>query len=57
MRGQGGTFGYPLLTIVAGSLYNFTGSRPSVRNSHVDIVKSHIDTMNVVIKKRGTRGW
>jgi hypothetical protein len=25
MRGQGGTFGYPLVTTVAGSLYTFTG--------------------------------
>ena len=53
MRGQGGTFGYPLVTTVAGSLYTFTGSRSSVRDSHVEIVKSHIDTINVVIKKRG----
>jgi hypothetical protein len=53
MRGQGGTFGYPLVTTVAGSLYTCTGSRSSVRDSHVEIVKSHIDTINVVIKKRG----
>ena len=53
MRGQGGTFGYPLVTTVADSLYAFTRSRFSVRDSHVEIVKSHIDTMNVVIKERG----
>lgn len=52
MRGQGGTFGYPLVTTVADSLYNFTGSRSSARDSHVEIVKSHIDTMNAVIKER-----
>jgi hypothetical protein len=38
---------------VAVSLYIFTGARSSVRDSHVEIVKSHIDTINVVIKKRG----
>ena len=52
MRGQGGTFGYPLVTTVAGSLYTFTGSHFSVRDSPVEIVKSHIDTMNVAIKNR-----
>jgi len=52
MRGQGGTFGYPLVTTVADSLYAFTGSRSLAQDSHVEIVKSHIDTMNAVIKER-----
>jgi hypothetical protein len=52
MRGQGGTFGYPLVTTVADSLYTFTGSRSLAQDSHVEIVKSHIDTMNAVIKER-----
>jgi len=52
MRGQGGTFGYPLVTTVADSLYTFTGSRSLAQDSHVEIVKSQIDTMNAVIKER-----
>ncbi|MEQ8247721.1 MAG: hypothetical protein RID42_08555 [Alphaproteobacteria bacterium] len=52
MRGQGGTFGYPLVTTVADSLYKLTGTRALTSESHLEIVKSHIDTMNAVIKER-----
>jgi len=52
MRGQGGTFGYPLVTTVADSLYKLTVARALTGESHLEIVKSHIDTMNAVIKER-----
>ncbi len=52
MRGQGGTFGYPLVTTVADSLYKLTVTRALTSESHLEIVKSHIDTMNAVIKER-----
>lgn len=52
MRGQGGTFGYPLVTTVADSLYKFTGARATSSEDHLEIVKSHIDTMNAVIRER-----
>lgn len=52
MRGQGGTFGYPLVTTVADSLYKFTAARALTGDDQVQIVKAHIDTMNAVINER-----
>jgi hypothetical protein len=52
MRGQGGTFGYPLVTMVSKSLHLFTGRNPGTTDNHVEIIKAHIDTMHVVIRER-----
>lgn len=52
MKGQGGTFGYPLMTIFAASLYDFVGPRAGVTDAHIEIIKSHIDSMAAVIKER-----
>jgi len=52
MKGQGGTFGYPLMTIFASSLYDCVGPRSGTSDDHVEIIKSHIDAMAAVIKER-----
>jgi len=52
MKGQGGTFGYPLITTFAASLYDCTGPRSGMTDGHVEIIKSHIDAMSAVIKDR-----
>ncbi|WP_417317841.1 hypothetical protein [Emcibacter sp.] len=52
MKGQGGTFGYQLITDFAEGLYNFTGPSAGMGDSHVEIIKAHIDAMRVVIKDR-----
>lgn len=52
MKGQGGTFGYPLITDFADSLYTFTTARSEITDSMVELVKAHIDAMRVVIKDR-----
>ncbi len=52
MRGQGGTFGYDLISTFSDSLYDFTGRSAGMTDGHIEIVKSHIDAMNVVIKDR-----
>lgn len=52
MKGQGGTFGYPLITDFSDGLYNFTIRNSGLSDSHVEIVKAHIDAMRVVIKER-----
>lgn len=58
MKGQGGTFGYTLITTFAGSLYEFTGPQSGTTDNHVEIVKAHVDAMAAVIKDRvkGTGG-
>lgn len=52
LRGQGGTFGYPLITTFAKSLYEATGDGCRLDDSAVEIVKAHIDAMRAVIRDK-----
>ncbi len=52
MKGQGGTFGYPLITHFSDSLFGFTNNRSAIDDNHVEVVKAHIDSMRVVINDR-----
>ncbi|MCF8473610.1 MAG: hypothetical protein K9G26_02855 [Emcibacter sp.] len=52
MRGQGGTFGYPLISHFSDGLYDFTGVSTSTSDKNVEIIKAHIDAMRIVIKER-----
>ena len=52
MKGQGGTFGYPLITTFADSLYGFTYSRDEITDNQVELVKAHLDAMRAVIRGR-----
>ncbi len=52
LRGQGGTFGYPLITVVGKMLYQYTGFSCPVHDEAVNIVKAHIDTMRVVFRDK-----
>ena len=52
MKGQGGTFGYPLMTHFADSLYSVTDGRGKYTDNQVELVKSHLDAMRAVIKAR-----
>jgi hypothetical protein len=52
MKGQGGTFGYPLITAFADSLYGFTSGSSGYDDSRVELIKSHIDAMRAVIRGR-----
>lgn len=53
MQGQGGTFGYPLITSFAESLHSFTvPTKNEITDNMVELVKAHIDAMRAVIKGR-----
>lgn len=52
LKGQGGTFGYPLVTAFATSLNRFSVIRQDITDNHVEIIKSHIDAMRAVIRDR-----
>lgn len=52
MKGQGGTFGFNLISSFAVSLYDFTRPRDSYSDEVVELVKSHIDAMKAVIVGR-----
>jgi len=52
MRGQGSTFGYPLISTVGDSLYRFSQARAAYDDNQVEIVKAHVDAMRAVIQGR-----
>lgn len=52
MKGQGGTFGYPLITTFGDSLYNFTGPNAGTTDNHIAIIKAHADAMRATITAR-----
>ena len=49
LKGQGGTFGYPLITTFADSLFKFTGAGARQTDNYVEIVKAHIDAIRAVV--------
>lgn len=52
MKGQGGTFGYPLITTFADSLSGFAAITGAYADNQVDLIKAHIDAMRAVISGR-----
>jgi CheY-like chemotaxis protein len=52
LRGQGGTFGYPLITVFAKSLYDATLPGCPEDDSALSVVKAHTDAMRAVIRDR-----
>lgn len=52
LRGQGGTFGYPMISMVGKMLYDCTGEGCREDDNAVEIVKAHIDTMRAVIREK-----
>lgn len=52
LKGQGGTFGYPLISVVAKSLHECTRPKSAMGDSNVKILKAHTDAMQAVIKGR-----
>ena len=52
LKGQGGTFGYPLISVFGKSLNEFTEREAHITDNHLEIVKAHVDVMRAVIKDR-----
>lgn len=52
LRGQGGTFGYPLITVFAKMLFDVTRDGCRQDDNAVEIVKAHIDAMRAVIREK-----
>lgn len=52
MKGQGGTFGYPLITEIADGLNKLLRSELDLNDTHLEIIKAHIDAMAVVIRDK-----
>ena len=52
LRGQGGTFGYPLISVLGKMLYDATRRGCREDDNGVEIVKAHIDSMRAVIRDK-----
>lgn len=52
IKGQGATFGYPLVSTFALSLQECSGPAAPLSDSHVEVVKAHVDSIGAVIKDR-----
>lgn len=52
VKGEGGSYGYPLMTALGGSLYTFAKGRGECGEVHLDIINKHIEAMRAVIRER-----
>ena len=52
LRGQGGIFGYPLMTAFGKSLYEATFEHTTMSPQLLDLVNAHIDLIKVVIHQK-----
>ncbi|MBC8339138.1 MAG: response regulator [Rhodospirillales bacterium] len=52
LRGQGGTFGYPLISTFGKMLYDATTEGCREDDHAVEIVKAHIDAMGAVLREK-----
>lgn len=53
IKGQGGSFGYPLMTAVGNQLAKFIESIPGALSApQLQVVKVHIDTLKLIIVER-----
>ncbi|MBL6929238.1 MAG: response regulator [Rhodospirillales bacterium] len=52
LRGQGGTFGYPLISVFGKGLYEVTGIECEETDNAVEIVKAHVDVMRAVLREK-----
>ncbi len=52
MKGQGGSFNYDLMTILANDLCRFIEGKTAVTKTDLDVMALYLDSMKIVITKR-----
>ncbi len=52
IKGLGGTYGYPLVTAIAGSLNDFVLKRDTVDDRQLEVVRLHIDAIYVILARK-----
>lgn len=52
IKGQGGTFGYPLMTEMAASLCDFIKSRDTFEHEDMLVIKTHIDDLELILNEK-----
>ena len=58
MKGQGSTFGYDLITLIAGSLCDFIRHIPDATDAELSAVAQHLVVMRVIldVQAKGSGG-
>jgi chemotaxis protein histidine kinase CheA len=51
VKGQAGTFGYPLVTAIAGSLESLLQRVDRSDQRHLDLIQTHLQAMTVVVRE------
>ncbi|MBP6817987.1 hypothetical protein V6B08_10335 [Ferrovibrio sp. MS7] len=54
IKGMGGTFGYPLLTMLAKSLNDFIGALGMPTDAQFEVIRIHVDAMYVMLGQHVT---
>lgn len=52
LKGLGGTYGYPLVTRLAGSLCNLVGDAEARRRAPLALVTAHVDAIRTVVERQ-----
>lgn len=52
IKGQGSTFGFPLLTRISDSLYQFTDGMSVLNQKRMGVIIAHLDAMQLVISQK-----
>ena len=52
MKGQGGSFGYTLMTILGGNLCNFVENLEDAGSAEIEVIQLHINAMALVIARQ-----
>ncbi len=52
LRGQGGTFGYPLISLIGKMLFDATHEGCREDDEAVEIVKCHVDSMRAILREK-----
>ncbi len=52
LRGQGGMFGYPLVSTFCESLHGYTECDGPQDEQHIELIAVHVDAINAVIKQK-----
>ena len=52
IKGQAGTFDYPLLTLIAESLNDMLRGADTIEDRQIELVEAHIDAIGVIVRGR-----
>ena len=52
IKGQAGTFNYPLITLIAESLSDMLRDTDKVEDRHIELVEAHINAIGVIVRGR-----